>query len=83
VLIEGTVVGMTSWILSVALSWPLGLGLSNAVGIAVFNDAIPYVYSYAGMLGWLLLAGIIGALASLVPAHRASRLTVRQVLAYE
>lgn len=83
VLLEGMLVGLTSWILSTLLSFPLGKALSDAVGIAVFHSPTPYQYSIAGMLAWLALALLIGAAASLVPAQRASNLTVRQVLAYE
>jgi len=83
VLFEGMVVGLTSWLLSVLLSYPLGKGLSDSVGVAVFHSASPYTYSWQGMIGWLVLATLIGAAASLAPARRASRLTVRQVLAYE
>lgn len=83
VLIEGLTVGMLSWTLAILASIPVGKALSNAVGMAVFLTSPPYEYSTAGLLGWLVLAVLISAVASLGPARRASRLTVREVLAYE
>ncbi|KAA3642354.1 MAG: hypothetical protein DWQ07_25305 [Chloroflexi bacterium] len=83
VLVEGVIVGVTSWLFGAVLSIPFGLGLSNAVGLAIFSSTVPYHYSLAGMVTWLGLAMVIGAIASIAPARRASNLTVREVLAYE
>lgn len=83
VLVEGMVIGLTSWVFGTMLALPLGRSLSNAVGMAVFQDTIPFAYSLPGAVLWLVLALIIGAVASTAPAQRASSLTVREVLAYE
>jgi putative ABC transport system permease protein len=40
-------------------------------------------FSFDGFLIWLVLVLVLSALASVLPARRASRLTVREVLAYE
>jgi putative ABC transport system permease protein len=42
-----------------------------------------YRYAYGGSLGWLLAIITIAALASYLPARKASRLSVRETLAYE
>ena len=83
VLIEGLTVGLLSWLLAILASVPVGRALSNAVGFAVFLTSPPYKHSLMGVVGWLVLAVLISAVASLGPAQRASRLTVREVLAYE
>ena len=83
VVVEGVIVGITSWLLGAVLSVPFGLALSNAVGLAIFSSSVPYHYSLSGMFSWLGLAMVIGAIASIAPARRASNLTVREVLAYE
>jgi ABC-type lipoprotein release transport system permease subunit len=41
------------------------------------------MYSAAGAVIWLVLVLFITVLASLIPAQRASQLTIREVLAYE
>ena len=44
---------------------------------------IQYMFSSLGMLAWLMVALVLSAIASLLPARNAVRLTVRDVLAYE
>jgi putative ABC transport system permease protein len=65
------------------LAFPLGKALSNGVSIPILGVPLEYSYSMTGVLLWLVLVVILSALASLLPARNASRLTVRQVLAYE
>jgi putative ABC transport system permease protein len=81
VLVEGMLVGLTSWFLSTPS--PSSRQGALRCRALVFHSPTPYRYSVPGMLVWLALAVMIGAAASLAPAQRASNLTVRQVLAYE
>ncbi|MEJ2150407.1 MAG: ABC transporter permease [Chloroflexota bacterium] len=83
VLFEGIFVGLISWLLAVAGSWPIGLALSNVVASTVLNAPADYLFSLRGMWLWLALVLVIATAASLAPAQRASQLTVREVLAYE
>jgi putative ABC transport system permease protein len=83
VLIEGMCVGLISWILGALLSGPVGRGLSAAVIQAVMQSNLGFRYSFVGLFLWLLVVGLIGVGASLAPARRAARLTVREVLDYE
>jgi putative ABC transport system permease protein len=83
ILIEGLVVGLLSWILGVIVSIPFGMGLANAVSVATMQTTLALKFSATGAAIWLVLILGIAALASLIPAQRASQLTVREVLAYE
>jgi putative ABC transport system permease protein len=83
VLIEGMCVGLLSWILGALLSGPVGRGLSAAVIQAVMQSNQGFRYSFFGLFLWLLVVGLIGVGASMAPARRAARLTVREVLDYE
>jgi putative ABC transport system permease protein len=83
VLSEGLVVGGISWLLGTLLSFPLGTGLSDAVTLAIMQSKTEFEYSVEGASIWLGLILVITVLASLIPAQRASQLTVREVLAYE
>lgn len=83
VLVEGLAVALMSWVLSIGLAIPLGTGLANAVAIATLQTTIDFVFSTSGMLMWLALVLVIATVASIAPAQGASRLTVREVLAYE
>ncbi len=80
---EGIAIGLLSWALGSLLAYPLGKALSDGVGIPILGVPLSYTYSMAGVVIWLVLVVILSALASLLPAHNASRLTVREVLAYE
>ena len=83
VVVEGLIVGFISWLLGVALSAPSGWALASAVIFAVLKSTPQYHYSVWGMFIWLAVVLTIGALSSLLPALKASRLHVREVLDYE
>jgi putative ABC transport system permease protein len=83
VIVEGVIIGVISWALALVLSFPLTLALDAGVGQAMFKEAFTYVVGWQGMTYWLIGVLTLGALASALPAWRAVRLTVRDVLAYE
>jgi putative ABC transport system permease protein len=83
VIVEGMVIGLISWILGIALSIPITVALCTGVGLAILTAPMPAVYGLTGILTWLLGIMLIGGLASALPAHHASSLTVRDTLAYE
>jgi len=83
VISEGVVIGLVSWIISIALAIPLTNVLTFGVGMAIFSVNLPAVYSLSGMIVWLFGMLLLAAIASSLPAARASRLTVRDTLAYE
>jgi putative ABC transport system permease protein len=83
VIVEGMVVGLISWAISVPLSLPITNVLCFGVGMALLTSPMPAVYGVSGILAWLAFTLILAAIASAWPARRASRLTVRDTLAYE
>ncbi len=83
VIVEGMAVGLFSWLLALAVSFPLTSALDVGVGVAMFQRAYPYVIGWQGTVIWLAGALVLSALASALPAGRAVKLTVRDVLAYE
>ncbi|HYM69576.1 MAG TPA: ABC transporter permease, partial [bacterium] len=83
VLAEGFLIGVISWALAVALAVPLSFGLGRAVGMALLQTPLRYTFSFGGVLIWLGLVIGLAAVASFLPAWNASRLAVRDVLAYE
>ncbi len=83
VLVEGVLIGLLSWIVGILLALPLGYLLGYAVGIAFLQSPLPFAFSIGGALLWLGVVVILSAMASYWPARRASRLTIREVLAYE
>ncbi len=83
VLVEGILIGLLSWLVGAILGYPFGAALSAAVGQSMFNAPLTFRFSVGGVGLWLLLVVLLAAVASIVPAWNASRLTVRDVLAYE
>ncbi len=83
VVVEGVLIGTLSWLLGAALALPISKLLSDNVGQAFLNTPLHYTFPIGGVLIWLLVVVVLAALASLWPAWNASRLTVREVLAYE
>lgn len=83
VVLEGVLIGLMSWIIAVVISLPSSKLMSDAVGIAFIQVPLLYSYSVGGTLIWLIAVVVLAALASFLPARSASRLTVRDVLAYQ
>jgi putative ABC transport system permease protein len=80
---EGMIIGAISWILAALLAIPLSALLSYIVGAAFLKSSLSFAYSFSGVLIWLVAALLLSAMASLFPARRAEKLSVREVLAYE
>ena len=83
VVIEGAMIGLISWGLSVAAAVPINQLLDVALGKRLMTVPIVYMFPTQGMAIWLGVVLALSALASLLPARSAVRLTVRDVLAYE
>lgn len=83
VIVEGLVVGLISWAISILLSFPITNVLTFGVGMAVLTAPMPPVYDSNGIIAWLIFTIVLATIASALPARSASRLTVRDTLAYE
>lgn len=84
VVVEGILIGAISWVIGAALAAPVAYGMN--IGLAAIfqsEDAFTFVFSLPGVLMWLGMVTALAALASFLPAWNASRVTVRDVLAYE
>lgn len=79
---EGLILGWLSWLIAVPLSVPAGRLMGQALGAALKLDLV-YKYSPVGAILWLVIITILSILASWLPAHGASRISVRESLAYQ
>jgi putative ABC transport system permease protein len=82
-IVEGIIIGVMSWLVGTMLAYPLSKLLSDLIGRQFLNAPLVYTFSLTGVFIWLALVVVLAALASFLPAWNASRLTVREVLAYE
>jgi putative ABC transport system permease protein len=82
VISEGVFIGLLSWVIAVPLSLPLSWSVGYLIGTLSFRLPLPLILSPWAVLGWLALIVVGSVLASAYPARQASRLTVRETLAY-
>ena len=78
---EAMVMSAVSWAVAIAVSVPLTWGLEGMVGRIGFLAPLPFVLSAPAILGWLALLAVSSFAASVVPARRASSLSVHEALA--
>jgi len=83
VVAEGVVIGVLSWIIAALLAWPISKGIGDFLVGMVFQSRLDFVFEPLGLVIWLLVSISLSAVASFIPAWRASRVTVREALAYE
>ncbi len=83
VMVEGIIIGVVSWVLGALIALPFSRLLAEAVGQVFLKSSPSYVFSGGGALLWLGAVIVLAAVSSMLPAWNASRLTVRDVLAYE
>ncbi|MDM8521439.1 hypothetical protein QUF64_15435 [Anaerolineales bacterium HSG6] len=64
------------------LSVPAGRMMTEALGSALSSQLV-YIYKPTGTLYWLGIITVLAILASWLPAYRATRVSVRESLAYQ
>jgi putative ABC transport system permease protein len=83
VLVEGIIIGLISWIFSTLLSFPISKLMSDTINMAIFDATSGFTFTFYGLAIWLIVVVVLSILASVLPARNATRLTIREVLAYE
>lgn len=83
VMVEGMTVGLISWLLGSLLAYPIGQFLSDTVGRELLEAPLNYRFATDWAFIWLFMMIVIALFASFLPAWNASRMSVRQTLAYE
>ena len=78
---EGLILGWLSWLISLPLSIPAGRFMTQAIGNAFSLDMV-YNYTPLGAILWFIIITILSIVASWMPARGATRISVRESLAY-
>jgi putative ABC transport system permease protein len=81
-MLEGVLQGILSWLLAIAVSLFTAQLAANALGQAVFKMELSYQFNLSAVGTWLMIITIIAALASILPARSATRVSVRTSLSY-
>ena len=82
-MVEGLLIGTMSWLFGVVLALPIGSLMANAINLALFGAPAEFTFTPLGVILWLAVVITLSVLASVGPARNATRLTIREVLAYE
>ena len=80
---EGVLLGLISWLVAVPLSIPGSKLFTDVIGQTVIGFGLDFEYAVDGVVIWLAIVLVLSALASLWPALKATRVSVRETLAYE
>jgi len=83
VLVEGLIIGMLSWLIAVVLAFPISYLMSYIINMSIFGVTGEYSFTVNGFIIWLGIVILLSLVASLVPANKAAKLTIREALAYE
>lgn len=82
-LVQGIAVAVAGTVTGVLLSLPLALVLRSVLVNDLLSAPLPRVFSWTGVAIWVAVALLIGIVGTVRPSRLASRLTVRDTLAYE
>jgi putative ABC transport system permease protein len=83
IMIEGMFIGILSGLIAIAIAFPLGKLIAEGIGTALFEQSLSYEFSLFGATLWMMIVIVLSTLASVLPAYNASRMTVREILAYD
>jgi putative ABC transport system permease protein len=80
--LEGILQGLLSWLIAVPISLLISPGAAKTMGTIMFGATLDYQYNWPAVLMWLGIVVAISVLASILPARGATRISVRDSLAY-
>lgn len=80
---EGLFIGLLSWSIGTLLALPASKLMSDTMGMLLFSMPLSFRFALDGILLWLVLSVVVAVGASYFPARNATRISVREVLAYE
>ena len=79
---EGVLQGIFSWLVAVPFSFLIAGPAANALGQTMFSASLDFEYNFGAVWVWLIIIVVVSTLASLLPAINATRISVRDSLAY-
>ena len=80
---EGLMVGLVSWVLAAPLALPMSRFLCTRLGMVLIQTPLNFDFSLVGLFFSLFFIIVVAIGATYFPARNATRLSVREILAYE
>ncbi|MFO7661842.1 MAG: FtsX-like permease family protein, partial [Chloroflexota bacterium] len=81
-MMEGLLQGFLSWLVAVPLAFVLARPMAELLGRTMVDVELDYAFNWQAVLFWFGTILVISIVASLLPALRATRVSVRESLAY-
>lgn len=81
-MLEGVMQGLLSWALAVLIAFALARPMADVMGRTILNMPLDFAYNWNAVAMWLGIVLVISILASILPARNATRVSVRDSLAY-
>ena len=79
---EGVLQGLISWSVAIPLSLLVSPLAASQLGQVMFGATLDYQYNWLAVMIWLGIIVAVSILASIMPARGATRISVRDSLAY-
>ena len=79
---EGILQGLMSWMIAGPISFLISPLAAEGLGKVMFGATLDYQYNWPAVFIWLGIVIMVSILASLLPARGATRISVRDSLAY-
>ena len=81
-IMEGILQGLISFLISIPIAFILARPLARSLGMTMLEVDLDFAFNYLSIGIWLVTLIIIAIIASLTPAQKASRISVREALTY-
>ncbi len=81
-IMEGVMQGLLSWAIAVPISFLLTKPVAERLGETMLDVTLDFEYSLMGVVIWLVIVLVISIGASVLPARSATKISVRESLAY-
>jgi len=82
IVFEGVLMGLLSWCIAIVLAVPVTYFIGTVAGRMFHKTGLDFLMSPQAVITWFALVIILATLSSFYPAWRATRLSVREALAY-
>lgn len=83
VLWEVLLMGLASWLIGAAISYPISIWVGNYFGQIFLHTNLYSDFSGSGSFQWLIIAIVVSLVSGFIPARNVSTSSLRKMLAYE
>ncbi len=80
---EGALIGIMSAIISTVLGVASTAGFAYVLGLVIRERPWTFVFTASSVLYWFGIVLVVSAIASLLPAQRATQISIREAIAYD